>query len=892
MIKIYKWHPILALTVALSTTISPEVFYPQKIRSALAETILQDIENHFAQPCINSLLEKKIIFGDYESQTFRPNSPVTRAEFAVIINRVFPDTKIVRDSMKFVDIPQDYWAYDAIQKSYKMGFLSGYIGKTFNPTLKITRWQVLAALSEGLNYQRSLSLEQNLNKIFDDAAAIPEKVNKAIAAATKKGIVVNYPNVRLLNPNQDATRSDVATFLCQAIVNDQKNNDEVVAKVPSEYIAGFYKDTQLKTTANIPKKNTETTKNRENSHLKNPRATFAENTNLPGIVERFGNGNLQVEIIYREANNIDLVSDLHLKIIRSGEIILNQPLAVKSLAGDSDSTMAVLVGRFVKVQLLDLDGNGESEVLVDLFTINNSNVPFGGGTYSLIYRYEPTENKYTMLRYYWGNINYRLTDLDNDNIPEFKSFDSRFANVFSNLNDSVFPIRIWQYRQGKILDVTKKYPAEINTNASEIWLEFYRRLSQNQNVKGVLAAYLANKYMLGEKEDGWKSIERVYKGSDRVAYFASLREFLTNKGYDLNQQIKADVIVPENSTTESQESVCFVTNKSSPQATTENTENRATQTIGLPQSLYSTPTTDDLVLAPRLVRSLSNQEQDSLLSVTISFNGKILANSRGQNIQLWNLETGKLLDTLSSHTANVRSVAISLDGKTLASGSEDGTVKLWDIPTGEMLTSFLHSGLVTAVGFTADGRGVIGCSSESGMKLWDIYTGELLHRMNGTQAMAFGVDGLRMAASGGPRYIRLWNVAEGQLLKNLPIPSTNNNQGIRAIAFSRDGQTLAHAMRGESRILVWDVETWEVRYILEEHSRAIQAIAISPDGKILASSGEDGKIHLWDMGTGKLLGSIKGYGTIVFSPDGQQLVSVAEDNVIQLWQIYGSAIEQ
>ena len=146
MIKIYKWHPILALVVALSTIISPEVFYPQKIISALAETTLQDIENHFAQPCINSLLEKTIIFGDYESQTFRPNAPVTRAEFAVIINRAFPDTKIVRDSMKFVDIPQDYWAYDAIQKSYKMGFLSGYIGKTFNPTLKITRWQVLAAL--------------------------------------------------------------------------------------------------------------------------------------------------------------------------------------------------------------------------------------------------------------------------------------------------------------------------------------------------------------------------------------------------------------------------------------------------------------------------------------------------------------------------------------------------------------------------------------------------------------------------------------------------------------------------------------------------------------------------------------------------------------------------
>ena len=205
---------------------------------------------------------------------------------------------------------------------------------------------------------------------------------------------------------------------------------------------------------------------------------------------------------------------------------------------------------------------------------------------------------------------------------------------------------------------------------------------------------------------------------------------------------------------------------------------------------------------------------------------------------------------------------------------------------------FLHSDVVTAVGFTADGRAVVGCSAERGMKLWDVDTGRLLHTMNGTQPIAFGADGLRMAASGGPRYIRLWNVAQGQLLKNLSIPSTNNNQGIQAIAFSQDGQTIAHAMRGENQILVWDVETWEVRHTLEKHSQEIKAIAISPDGKIIASSSEDGNINLWDVGSGKLLRSIKGYGAIVFSPDSQQLVSVAEDNIIQLWQIYGSAIEQ
>ena len=105
MIKIYKWHPILALVVVLSSIISPEVFDRNKFTSALAHTRLQESENNFAQPCINSLLEKGIISGDYENQTFRPSESVTRAEFATMINRAFPDTKLVRDSINFVDIP-------------------------------------------------------------------------------------------------------------------------------------------------------------------------------------------------------------------------------------------------------------------------------------------------------------------------------------------------------------------------------------------------------------------------------------------------------------------------------------------------------------------------------------------------------------------------------------------------------------------------------------------------------------------------------------------------------------------------------------------------------------------------------------------------------------------
>ncbi|MGB3510664.1 MAG: S-layer homology domain-containing protein, partial [Microcoleaceae cyanobacterium] len=756
MIKIYKWHFIFTLVVVLSSIITPEVFFSKRIKSALAETTLRDIQNHWAKACIEDLLEREIIYGYYEDETFRPNTAVTRAEFATMITKAFPDTESIREPIKFVDVPEDYWGYDAIIEAYEKGFLSGYIGKTFNPTLKISRWQVLTALTGGLNYQASESTVEQLDAIFADAEAIPEESKKAIAAATEKGIVVNYPNVKELNPNQDATRSDVAVFLCQAIANSQQNNGELVTKVPSEYIAKISIDKEQTTTATVPETPTETTEGSANTNgetpIETPAETPRENTNPPGIIEKFGNGNLQAEIIYEQANNTDLVSNLRLKIIRDGEVILNEPVPVKSLENnsESDTSMEVLAGRFVKVQLLDLDGDRESEVLIDLVTINNSEIPLDGGTYSLIYRYQPTRKRYTKQQHFWGNVNYRLTDLDKDNIPEFQSIDTRFARAFTDINNSAFPIQIWQYRQGKMLDVTQQYPVQINTSASELWLEFYRRSTQNQDVKGVLAAYLANKYMLGQEEDGWQLIEKVYQSSDRQEYFADLRQFLADKGYAKNEGIATNAVVQENSSNETEETATFTTNETeetSPQTTTETentqtpppetaatdnqtitetentettppetaatdnqtttetentettppetaetdnqttTETENTQTtppetaatnnqtttetentdrpITLPPET-SSPTTatettasetaettnsqtqtenNDIVLAPRLVRYISTPQKDFAAAVAISSDGKILASSSGKKIQLWNLETGKLLHT-------------------------------------------------------------------------------------------------------------------------------------------------------------------------------------------------------------------------------------------------------
>ncbi len=199
-----------------------------KPTAAFSQTKFNDVQGHWAQPCIERLAQQRIING-YPDGSFKPNALVTRAEFAAMLDTAFPDVTEVRTGGKFADVPTNYWASQAIRKAYQKGFVAGYPGGVFNPTQNIPRVQALVSLSSGLKYVPTQPALETLNGAFTDIAAIPEYSRSAIAAATEKQLVVNYPNVRTLNPNQLASRADVAAFLCQA--------SGTTGMVPSQYIA-------------------------------------------------------------------------------------------------------------------------------------------------------------------------------------------------------------------------------------------------------------------------------------------------------------------------------------------------------------------------------------------------------------------------------------------------------------------------------------------------------------------------------------------------------------------------------------------------------------------------------------------------------------------------------
>ncbi len=230
MLNIRRFQTTTALLLALGMgagAIAPFIATTPVMAQTQAQRQFTDVSsNYWASQFISSLAQRNIIAG-FPDGTFRPNEPVTRAQYAAMVRKAFNQTTI-RNSTRFVDVSTDFWAATAIDDAYRMGFLSGYPNNVFEPNQNIPRAQVLVSLANGLNYQASTIASAN---VYGDSGSIPSYATASIAAATEQQLVVNYPNVQALRPNQTATRADVAAFIYQALASQNQ-----VAAVQSPYI--------------------------------------------------------------------------------------------------------------------------------------------------------------------------------------------------------------------------------------------------------------------------------------------------------------------------------------------------------------------------------------------------------------------------------------------------------------------------------------------------------------------------------------------------------------------------------------------------------------------------------------------------------------------------------
>jgi WD40 repeat protein len=279
------------------------------------------------------------------------------------------------------------------------------------------------------------------------------------------------------------------------------------------------------------------------------------------------------------------------------------------------------------------------------------------------------------------------------------------------------------------------------------------------------------------------------------------------------------------------------------------------------------------------------EHSDTVSSVAISSDGKIIASgSLDKTIKLWNLETGNLLAMLVGHSSAVLSVAFSPDSKILASSSNlevrDGCIKLWDVESARIRQT-LGGGLinlrVSSLAFSPDGQTLASGHAEAKIRLWQLNGGKLRQTLKGhgwdVNSLAFSRDGRFLVSGGLDGAIKIWNWRSEKEVRTLKRPSRSEWIGSLVSWFdSSVGSIWSVAVSPDGKtfasggsdmpIELWELETGKPVRILTEHSGTVYSVAFSSDGKTLASGGEDHTIKLWNVGTGELLEILEHFGPV------------------------------
>ncbi|MEH1830352.1 MAG: serine/threonine-protein kinase [Nostoc sp.] len=297
-----------------------------------------------------------------------------------------------------------------------------------------------------------------------------------------------------------------------------------------------------------------------------------------------------------------------------------------------------------------------------------------------------------------------------------------------------------------------------------------------------------------------------------------------------------------------------------------------------------------------LPKSLKGHSSD-VNSVAFSPDGTTLGSaSDDKTIKLWNIASGEAIRTLEGHTNWIWTVAFSPDSKTLASGSADKTIKLWNVETGKLIRTLQgHSDGVTSVAFSTDGKILASGSASKDMKikLWNVETGKLIRTLeghtNGVQSVAFSPDAKTLASGSWDKTIKLWNLETGKLIRTLG----GNAESILSVAFAPDGITLASGS-SDKTIKLWNLKTGKLIHTLKGHKDKVNSVAFLPsanlNGVTLVSGSSDKTIKLWNPVIGKEIRTLEtGSGyiyAVAISPDGQTIAGGGSgENILKIWEM-------
>ncbi len=291
-----------------------------------------------------------------------------------------------------------------------------------------------------------------------------------------------------------------------------------------------------------------------------------------------------------------------------------------------------------------------------------------------------------------------------------------------------------------------------------------------------------------------------------------------------------------------------------------------------------------------LVRTLRGHE-DGVLSVAFCPDGKYLASgSRDRTIRIWELATGKEVRTLRGHTARVSCVAYSPRQPLLASAGYDGSVRIWDAADGRLLRTLRgHAGPLNWLAFNPDGSRLVSGSLDGTVKIWDPTldhdSRSLRLHARAALSVSFSPDGTRLAASGSAGMIRTFDADSGRPLQRL----AGHTDRVWNVEFSHTGDRLVSAGK-DTTARIWDARGGQELLRLQGHTKWVQYATFSPDGRNVATASGDQTTKLWDMHTGRELFTLVGHtdrvNRVAFSPDGARLASGSSDKSVRIWDAH------
>jgi len=280
-----------------------------------------------------------------------------------------------------------------------------------------------------------------------------------------------------------------------------------------------------------------------------------------------------------------------------------------------------------------------------------------------------------------------------------------------------------------------------------------------------------------------------------------------------------------------------------------------------------------------LVQTLSGHS-DSVSAVAVSADGrKVVSGSDDETVKIWDAESGAELRTLNGHSDSVNTVAVSTDGTKVVSGSHDKTVKIWDAESGaELRTLSGHSDSVNTVAVSTpinnnfcqlvsgDGRKVVSGSDDGTVKIWDMESGAELHNLSGHSDASLravvSADG-RKVVSSNVETMKIWDTESGAELCTL----FGHSSYVTTVAASADGTKVVSGS-DDGTVKIWDAESgaelctlspcgwvrghcghcgWTHSHTLSGHSRSVRAVAMSADGKTAVSGSDDETVKVWKM---------------------------------------------